>query len=173
MSSLINLSYFISCFRANFVYRGSLGERLRLELNKQKSAMEIWKYEVHKATESQDRESLVDLYKGRLDLSIVSCRSEYGHVVVRAVNTNVAPGECLLLKPKSAGSKKQIIIILSRRGIEPWTPGVQQLTWVTRVRISAELRVGTFPLCVLEVRGPLIPREQNWVATWMGNDQRM
>ncbi|XP_026685309.1 uncharacterized protein LOC103517397 [Diaphorina citri] len=71
---------------------GSLGARLRLELNKQKSATEIWKYEVTKATESQDQETLAQLFRGQLDLTIVNFWSECSNVVVKAVKTQPSPG---------------------------------------------------------------------------------
>lgn len=73
--------------------RGSLGARLRLELNKQKSATEIWKYEVTKATESQDQETLAQLFRGQLDLTIVNFWSECSNVVVKAVKTQPSPGK--------------------------------------------------------------------------------
>ncbi|KAL1464271.1 hypothetical protein WDU94_003933, partial [Cyamophila willieti] len=71
---------------------GSLGARLRVQLAKQKSATEIWKYEVAKATESQDNTSLTLLYRGRLDLTIVNYWRETCHVVVKAIKTDAISG---------------------------------------------------------------------------------
>uniref|UniRef100_A0A8D8LNB7 Uncharacterized protein n=1 Tax=Cacopsylla melanoneura TaxID=428564 RepID=A0A8D8LNB7_9HEMI len=94
---------------------GSLGARLRAHLAKQKSATEIWKYEVAKATESQDNTSLVVLYKGRLNLTILNYWSESRHVVVKAIKTDAISGnsshngsDTVLLLLKSSDFPKRL-----------------------------------------------------------------